>query len=99
MKQFKQLVLTALGPLGLTHEDLWHTTYGEIQDLITAYRYKDFLASQSRAQMAIWLMSAWVKKVPSVSDLVGYWVDGENLSKEEYLQRCIKKAKERKGAG
>jgi len=64
-----------------------------------AYKYKEFLASQNRAQMAIWLMSAWVKKVPSVSDLVGYWVDGEILSKEEYLQRCVKKAKERKGAG
>lgn len=49
--------------------------------------------------MAIWLTSVWVKKVPSVSDLVGYWVDGEILSKEKYLQRCIKKAKARKGAG
>jgi len=78
---------------------LWHITYGEIQDLIVAYRYKEFLASQNRAQMAVWLMSAWVKKVPSVSDLVGHWVDGEILSKEEYLQRCIKKAKARKGAG
>ena len=45
-------MLIALGPLRLTHEDLWQLTWGEVDDLIYAWRYSEYLESQKRAQQA-----------------------------------------------
>lgn len=94
-------MLTALGPLRLTHEDLWRLTWGEVDDLIYAWRYSEYLETQKRAQHAAWIMNAAgnLKRPVRVEDLSGFWVDGEVLNKNEYHEyqkRRIQARKERK---
>jgi hypothetical protein len=79
-------VLIALGPLRLEHEDLWQKTWGQIEDLIQAWRYREYLESRNRAQLATWLLngSGNLKHPIGVEDLVGHWVDGKVMSKARY---------------
>ena len=86
-------MLFALGPLELSHEDLWHVTIGELNDLIIARRYKDYLEMQKKAQFAQWLMSCWLKKAPSVQDMVGVW--DEKLMRPLGNREAYEIAKER----
>ena len=90
---FQQYLLFALGPLELSHEDLWRVTIGELNDLIIARRYKDYLEMQKQAQFAQWLMSCWVKKAPSVQDMVGVW--DEKLMRPLGNREAYEIAKER----
>jgi hypothetical protein len=94
-------LLTALGPLRLSYDDVWTLTWGEVEDLVYAWRYSEFLETQKRAQHAAWLMNATgnLKRPVRVEDLSGFWVDGEVLSKNEYHEyqkRRIQARKERR---
>jgi len=84
------MALAALGPLQLTHEDLWRLSWGEIEDLVYAFRYREYLESAKRAQHAAWIMNASgnLKHPVRVEDLVGHWVDGQVMSKNEYFEHC-----------
>lgn len=94
----KEVALIALGPLCLTHEDLWCRTLGEIEDLIYAYQYRAFLSLREKAQTAAWIMNAagTLKHQVSAEDLVGHWVDGKIMSKGEYFDYCKEKIKQKK---
>lgn len=91
--------MIALGPLRLTHEDLWRLTWGEVDDLIYAWKYSEYLESQKRAQHAAWIINACgrLKHPVSVNDLAGYWVDGQIMSKGEYHEHLKKRVKARRG--
>ncbi len=92
-------MLIALGPLRLTHEDLWRLTWGEVDDLIYAWKYSEYLESQKRAQHAAWIINACgrLKHPVSANDLAGYWVDGQIMSKGEYHEHLKKRVKARRG--
>jgi len=83
----------ALGPLCLTHDDLWHLTWGEAQDRLEAHQYAEYLDARKRAQMATWVLngSGRLKHPIRVEDLVGHWVDGQVMSKGEYLEHAKRK--------
>jgi len=90
--------LVALGPLCLTHDDLWNRTFGELEDLIYAYQYRAFLNLREKAQVAAWIMNAagTLKRQVSAEDLVGHWVDGRIMSKVEYFDYCKEKIRRKK---
>jgi hypothetical protein len=94
------MLLVALGPLRLSHEDAWRMTWGEIEDLAYAWRYAEFLETQKRAQLGAWIMNATgnLKRPVRVEDLSGFWVDGEVLSKNEYHEHQKQRIRARKGA-
>jgi len=91
--------LFALGPLTRTHEDLWCLTWGEIEDLIAAWRYSQYLESRKQARLAAWIINGTTKRKHPVrvEDLVGYWVDGEIMSKNDYFEYSKEKIKQKKG--
>lgn len=91
--------LFALGPLTRTHEDLWRLTWGEIEDLIAAWRYAQYLESRKQARLAAWIINGTTKRKHPVrvEDLVGYWVDGEIMSKNDYFEYSKEKIKQKKG--
>jgi len=93
------MMLAALGPLRLSHEDLWLLTWGEVDDLLYAWKYAEYLELQKRAQSAAWIMNATgnLKHPVRVEDLSGYWVDGQVLSKNDYHEHLKSKIKARKG--
>jgi hypothetical protein len=93
------MTLLALGPLRLSHDDLWHITWGELDDLIYAWRYSEYLESQKRAQQAAWIMNACgrLKHPVRTNDLAGYWVDGQIMSKNEYHEHLKNKVRSRRG--
>lgn len=93
------MALIALGPLRLFHEDLWRLTWGEVQDLVHGYRYREYLETRRAAQHAAWIMNACgrLKHPVKCDDLAGYWVDGRVLSKNEYHEHLKKRVKTRKG--
>lgn len=97
----EEAILHALGPLRLLHEDLWNITWGEFWDLAYAWRYREYLESQKRAQQAAWIMNACgrLKHPVSMHDLAGYWVDGKILSKGEYHEYLKKKVRSRERRG
>jgi hypothetical protein len=97
-RAYRGIILAALGPLRLTHKDLWELTWGEIDDLVYAYKYREYLESLKRAQHAVWLMNASgnLRHPVRVEDLVGYWADGEIMGKNEYFQYCKDKIKRKK---
>lgn len=93
--------LAALGPLSLSHDDLWITTWGELLDLLYGYRYRKYLENKQQAQLACWLLngSGNLKHPVRIEDLVGFWVDGEIMDKAEFLEHQkgrIRKNKARK---
>ena len=85
MEFWKQLYLSALGPLQLDiHFDL-HYTLGEITDLIIAHRYRTYLEQRDRIQVALLIISPHVKNVPNLDDITGVWCDGRVLTpKDKY---------------
>jgi len=91
--------LVALGPLRLSHDDLWRLTFGELDDLIYAWRYSEFLESQKRAQHAVWIMTASgnLKRPLRVEDLSGYWVDGRIMDKNEYHEYQKRRIRAKRG--
>lgn len=93
------MALIALGPLRLSHEDLWRLTWGEVQDLVHGYRYREYLETRRAAQHAAWIMNACgrLKHPVKCDDLAGYWVDGRVLSKNKYHEHLKKRVKTRKG--
>lgn len=95
-------MLALLGPLGFRPSELWILTWGEAKDLLEAWRYREYLDSQKRAQMACWLLngSGNLKHSINIADLVGYWVDGQVMGKEEYrefLEEKVRRKKVEKG--
>ncbi len=91
--------LAVLGPLRLSHDDLWCLTWGEVQDLLHAYRYREYLDTRQMAQHAAWIMNATgrLKHPVKCDDLAGYWVDGRVLSKGEYHEHLKNRVRARKG--
>lgn len=84
----------ALGPLGLTHEDLWHITRGQIFDLIHAYNYRKYLERRERAELAAFVAIYQGKKPPSIEELCGEWVDGGIMTIHEANKYRLRKIKE-----
>ncbi len=95
------MALVALGPLKLSHEDLWRLSWGEVEDLLYAWRYAEYLESRHRAQHATWILngSGNLKHTIRVEDLVGHWVDGQVMSKGDYHEFLKRKIKARKEGG
>jgi hypothetical protein len=89
------LYLFALGPLGLSHEDLWFVTNGELGDLLDAWNYKQYLERRERAHMTCILANMWSKRHISVQDIVGVWDNGGSVSKQEFFEKW--KARRRRG--
>jgi hypothetical protein len=91
--------LVALGPLRLSHDDLWRLTWGEVEDLAYAWRYSEFLETQKRAQHAAWILngSGNLKRPLRVEDLSGYWVDGRILDKNEYHEYQKERIRAKRG--
>ncbi|WP_034443505.1 hypothetical protein [Cloacibacillus evryensis] len=82
----------ALGPLGLSHEDLWHITHGQLTDKIIAYNYNAYLrrreAAIAAAYAAIWQNS---KQHHTLDELCGVW-DGVRIIEEtEYKTQQLAK--------
>jgi hypothetical protein len=92
------LYLFALGPLGLSHEDLWFVTNGQIGDRIDAWNYKQYLERRERAYMTSILANMWSKRRISVQDIVGIWHDGKTVSKEDFIEDWKEKRRRRKEA-
>ncbi len=66
--------------------------------MIYAYQYREHVELRKLAQVASWIMNASgnLKRPVGVEDLVGYWVDGEIMGKNEYFQYCKDKIKRKK---
>jgi hypothetical protein len=92
------LYLFALGPLGLSHEDLWQVTNGQLGDLLDAWHYKQYLERRERAYMTSILANMWSKRHITVQDIVGVWHQGEILSKEDFIEKW-KERRRRRRAG
>ena len=90
------MYLFALGPLGLSHEDLWTVTNGELGDRMEAHRYKTYLERRERAVMTAALMNIHLKRSVSVQDLVGIWRKGEILTKGEFIEKWKEDRRRRK---
>ena len=82
----------------MTREDLWKITLGELQDAIDAYRYNEYLKSRRDARLAVWICNGggMRSKPLHINDLVGEWVDGRVLSREEHFDYLKKKVRKRK---
>lgn len=82
----------ALGPLALSHEDLWHITHGQIIDKVIAYNYVTYLqrheAAITSAYAAIWQDSS---KSHTIDELCGVWNGVRIVDKEEYKKQQLKK--------
>jgi hypothetical protein len=91
------LYLFALGPLGLSHEDLWFVTNGQLGDLVVAWNYRQYLERKERAYMTSILANLWSKRRIGVQDIVGIWRNGEVTSKEEFIEKWKAERRRRKG--
>lgn len=69
---------------------------GEITDLVEGWRYRGYLEATRDARLARWILSAWVKKAPPVTDFIGVWEQGEVMTKKEQFQRIKKRIMQRK---
>lgn len=94
------MTLAVLGPLHLTHENLWNLTWGEVDDLLHAWRYTEYLEMTKYATLGSWLIniSGNVKHSVKPTDLIGHWVDGRVLSESQYHDYLKEKIKAKKGA-
>lgn len=96
------MALLALGPLRLSHNDLWILTWGELEDRIYAWSYAEYLETRKLAQLAAWILngSGNLKMPVRVDDLAGRWVDGRVMTEKQYrehLKRKIQEKKRRRG--
>lgn len=94
------MTLAVLGPLHLTHGHLWSLTWGEVDDLLYAWRYNEYLRMTKLATLGSWLLNASGNLKHSVkpTDLVGHWVDGKVMSEVQYHTHLKNKIKAKKGA-
>lgn len=92
------MTLAVLGPLCLSHDHLWSLTWGEADDLLHAWRYRNYLDMQKIATLGSWLVnvSGNVKHTVKPTDLIGHWVDGRVLSESQYHDYLKKKIISRK---
>jgi uncharacterized protein (DUF433 family) len=91
------LYLFALGPLGLSHEDLWQVTNGQLGDLLDAWHYKQYLERRERAYMTSILANLWSKRRITVQDIVGIWHHGQTISKEDFIEKWKENRRRKKG--
>ena len=94
--------MQALGPLGLCHEDLWHTTRGELEDLIVAYNYRRYLELEDRALAAIFTGLAFGDDTKQIYDLLGSWTGNTIMDREQkakFIKDMARAAKEAKQNG
>ena len=87
--------MTALGPLGLTHEDLWHITTGEIQDLVIAHNYQRHLKRREDYILASLIGAAMGSKYPSMDEVCGRWLDNRVMEPEEANEYVLELARRR----
>lgn len=86
----------ALGPLGLSYEDLWHVTIGEIKDLTIADNYKRHLKRREDFIFASLLGAAvggGLKNV-TIDDYAGRWVNNQIMEPDaanEYILERVRK--------
>ena len=82
----------ALGPLSLSHEDLWHITHGQLIDRIIAYNYSAYLrrreAAIAAAYTAIWQNS---KQHHTIDQLCGVWNGVCVVDEIEYKMQQLEK--------
>jgi hypothetical protein len=92
------MALLALGPLHLSHENLWTLTWGELEDLIHAWSYTEYLETRKRAQHAAWILngSGNLKTPVRVDDLAGRWVGGRVMTEKQYREHLKRKMQEKK---
>lgn len=86
--------------MGLRHEDLWRITYGQLLDLIDAWRYKEYLIDRHNAAHAFYVGAVFGGKIKSVEDLCGVWENGQVMSKAEafaFREKMRKKAAKKNG--
>jgi hypothetical protein len=91
--------LFALGPLGLSHEDLWFVTNGQLSDLTEAWEYKQHLERTERAYMTSILVNMWSKRRISAQDIAGVWDRrrGRAVPKEDMVENWKARRRRRKG--
>ena len=94
------MTLAVLGPLHLTHEHLWSLTWGEVDDLLHAWRYNEYLEMTKLATLGSWIVNASgnVKHTVKPTDLIGHWVDGKVMSESQYHTYLKEKIRAKKGA-
>ena len=54
------MTLAVLGPLHLTHKHLWSLTWGEVDDLLHAWRYNEYLEMTKLATFEYALVSRFL---------------------------------------
>ncbi|MEA4876831.1 hypothetical protein SDC9_132752 [bioreactor metagenome] len=91
----------ALGPLNLSKEGLWEISWGEYEDLLLSWQYREYLEYRKTAALATWVLNGTGKRNHPVliDDLIGVWDDGEIMSKQEHFDRSVQKIKNRKQKG
>ena len=92
------MTLAFLGPLHLTHDHLWSLTWGQVDDLLHAWRYTDYLEKLKIATLGAWIhnVSGNVKHTVKPTDLVGQWVDGRVMSESQYHEYLREKIRSKK---
>lgn len=75
-------------------------TWGEVDDLLYAWRYTEYLEMTKYATLGSWLVnvSGNVKHTVKPTDLIGHWVEGRVLSESQYHTYLKEKIKAKKGA-
>ncbi|WP_307755903.1 hypothetical protein [uncultured Cloacibacillus sp.] len=92
--------MQALGPLGLRHEDLWHITRGELEDLIVAYNYRRHLELEDMALAAIFTGLAFGGDTKQIYDLLGSWTGNTVMNRTQKakfikdIARAVREAKQ-----
>ena len=94
------MTLAVLGPLHLTPDHLGSLTWGQVDDLLHAWRYTEYVEMTKYATLGSWLInvSGNVKHSVKPTDLIGHWVDGRVMSESQYHTYLKEKIKAKKGA-
>ena len=83
------------GCLGLSRQDLWRLTLGEIQDMITGYNYRRYLDSRRDAEHAIFVAACFGGKIGNIEELCGRWANNRVMTIQEANEFYTNLAKRR----
>ncbi|ANZ45452.1 hypothetical protein [Cloacibacillus porcorum] len=81
----------ALGPLALSHEDLWHITRGQIIDKVIAYNYGTYLQRREAAITSAYAAICQDGESHTIDELCGIWNGVRIVDEEEYKKQQLKK--------
>lgn len=86
---WNDLYLCALGALNLPYEFEEKYTLGQLQDLIVAHNYKEWLENRKAAKQTLLLLSGIVDKTPTLDELCGIWDKNRVVKIDEYNKTAL----------